>query len=104
MQSFTTGHVDDIGIRRGDGDGTDRGCGFVSRKSASMCGRSRWSSTRRRSLRRCRTRSAELGTPATARVRPPRNGPMLRHCISRRMRSIDLLGGAKEVKILKEGK
>ena len=52
------------------------------RRAASRSSRSRSSATRRRCRSRCRRRCVAPGTPASARARPARGGPIERQCIS----------------------
>ena len=82
LQAFAAADVDDVRDRtaRPRPSRSIRSAG--RRRSASRCGRRRWSSRRRRSPSRCRRCTAGWRWPAAALVRPARYGPMFRHFMS----------------------
>ena len=75
-------HVDDVRIGRRDGNRADRASGLRHRRAAPRWTRSPSIATRRRYRSPRRRRWAELGTPARARARPARVGPIERQCMA----------------------
>ncbi len=74
------------GRTRRDGDRRrwSRSCGRRPSEMLRQLRRRSPSSTRRRRCSRRSTRAAAPARPPTASARPPRNGPMLRHCSARK--------------------